>query len=539
MKILMVNASFHIKKDVVGEKAVIQPMGVSYLAAYLRSKGFEVEIYEPSVYGGTHEEHFIRINNYNCDVIGFSICADEYKSETFQMINRLRKEGYKGFIVVGGHSPSLNYEAYISECPYIDCISIGEGEITLEELCSCLSRKKDWHNIHGIAYRDTIRDNVVVTSPRELIKDIDTIPFPARDILALRAEYLGDKAVAYLLSSRGCYQNCSFCSVATYYNLQCGNRFRYRSIANIVQEIKFVYDSFGITRFSFIDDNFVLPGEKGIVRCKEFNSLIKKCSFKITFEINTRVDTINKESIEFLKEVGLRNICIGIESFLESDLQIYNKNITRQQIETTLSDLSEVGYSTKVGSEYRVRTYMIVFNPYTTVDGLLEHLVYLRKYYISPKKMLTILTVYDHTDIKKRLLEEGLLYGKNEWTFKNKEVGSIYSSFSKYVKHVMKVREKIRTIQKLAIKNEYTINNTALDEAREYIDESCYNYLEKLLYVVKGNPDQTNFSFNCEYMSAIKEINEYIVKTASENELHELEKVLNIDLDNLYIYDDL
>lgn len=104
VRILMVTASFHIKRDVIGKKAMIQPMGVAYLSSYLRSKGQEVYI-------------------------------------------KLRNNRYKGFIVLGGHSSSLNFVMYIKECRGINCSCIGEGEITLSELFTCLERNEDWYGI--------------------------------------------------------------------------------------------------------------------------------------------------------------------------------------------------------------------------------------------------------------------------------------------------------------------------------------------------------------------------------------------------------
>jgi|GEM_PF-2472634 len=542
MKILLVNASFNIKAGVVGDNAMIQPLGVAYLASYLRSLKYSVEIYEPTLYGGSNEEHFERIKNFDCDVIGFSQCADGYKDVVLHMITKLRDSGYKGFIIVGGHSPSLNSYAYLNECSGIDCIIVGEGEVTLAELLNCLLYCLDWHIVDGLVYREKDSGKIITTAPRALIQDIDTIPFPARDILESRISITGNKSVAYLLSSRGCYQNCSFCSVATYYNMQCGNRFRFRSISNIVAEIKEIHNLYGVTKFSFIDDNFILPGSKGVKRCNEFYILIKALPFDITFEINTRIDTVERKSIELLKGVGLKNICIGIESFLESDLKIYNKNITLFQIEHTLLKLFEAGYSTEVGSEYRIRTYMIVFNPYTTLEGLKAHLVYLRRYHISPKKMITILTVFDHTDIKTRLINDDLLYGKNAWYFKDNRIGYIYESLVKYVKCIMNVREKVRNVQKYIEKyveeGNYQLDESLLDKVRKNIDISCYDFLEKLIQIVEEQSGQSTFNFEYIYTSEINKINSYIMKMLNGNVLNEFEEKYKINLD-CFIYDNL
>ena len=481
MRVLLVNASFRVKRNIIGDSAMIQPMGVACLAAYLRMAGNTVEIYEPTVYGGTFMEHYERIRGYDCDVIGFSQCAAEYKNESLGIIKLVRRGGFRGVIVLGGHSPSLSYEEYLNECKEIDCISIGEGEKTLDELMHCLENGEDWHRIDGIAYYDMDSECIVRTNPRELIEDIDALPFPARDVLAWRVKYVGKKAVATILSSRGCYQNCSFCSVATYYNLQCGKRFRYRSVGNIVDEIREIYERYGITDYSFIDDNFILPGNAGIRRCKEFCSLVSELPFKIQFEVNTRIDTIEKEAIRYLKDSGLTNISIGIESFLKSDLEVYNKRITLEQIENALRALMELGFSTEVGSTLRIRTFMIVFNPFSTIEGLRLHLSYLKKYRVSPKKMVTILTVYDHTDIKRRLVQDGLLTGGNNWVFRDRRVKYVYDYFAAYVKKIMTVRERIRNMQKHMKQNGIETGNFDLDCARRMLDESCYVAFESLL----------------------------------------------------------
>lgn len=298
-------------------------------------------------------------------------------------------------------------------------------------------------------------EKVKTTRMRPLIQDLDELPFMATDFLEELQLKHGKNVTAYLVSSRGCYKNCSFYSIAAYFDMFEGCRMRYRSVKSVFEEIKYLYQNYNIRKFCFWDDNFIIPGKRGIERCRELVELIKSLPEKISLELETRVDTISYEAISLLKEGGLRHIHIGIESMIDRDLKLYNKGVTIKQNKEALNILNELGYSTKVGSKYRIATYLICFNPLTRLEDVETLLDFFKAYDISPKKQISALQITNNTLIKEILKREGVTINKNnEWKFLDNRVEDIFIKYSNFVKDAMEKRDELRTVEKIKVFNE-------------------------------------------------------------------------------------
>lgn len=314
-----------------------------------------------------------------------------------------------------------------------------------------------------------------------MIQDLDELPFMATDFLEELQLKHGKNVTAYLVSSRGCYKNCSFCSIAAYFDMFEGCRMRYRSVKSVFEEIKYLYQNYNIRKFCFWDDNFIIPGKRGIERCRELVELIKSLPEKISLELETRVDTISYEAISLLKEGGLRHIHIGIESMIDRDLKLYNKGVTIKQNKEALNILNELGYSTKVGSKYRIATYLICFNPLTRLEDVETLLDFFKAYDISPKKQISALQITNNTLIKEILKREGVTINKNnEWKFLDNRVEDIFIKYSNFVKDAMEKRDELRTVEKIKVFNENSKILQQISSVRECIDKNervTYNYV--------------------------------------------------------------
>ncbi len=190
--------------------------------------------------------------------------------------------------------------------------------------------------IKGIAYRDKDTGQVKRTSPRGLVDDLDRLPPPSRDLFdnySYKKYYsgrFGYKTTA-IMTSRGCPFACDFCSRPVF-----GNEFRARSASKVADEIEEVI-SLGYNRIWFADDCFTLNRKRLIEVCDE----IIKRGLKIGWECLSRVDTLDSETADKMKQAGCVRMFFGIESGNDSILKIMKKQITTKQAYTCHSIMQE------------------------------------------------------------------------------------------------------------------------------------------------------------------------------------------------------
>jgi radical SAM superfamily enzyme YgiQ (UPF0313 family) len=331
MKILLLNGGFE-------ETQINEPASILALSSYLKKNGkHEVILYDKFMFSND-VNHIENIIDENVDFIGISAFSFLSKSNIANLISNIRMQGNKAFIAVGGHDASLNWREYLEDCPAIDAIIVGEGELTLLELVNKLEAGEDFSKIPGIAYRDKSNGDFVITDHRELI-NIDELPFMDRTMLTKLLSTYGPRIIRYatMLSGRGCHGGYSFCSVRAYGKLQNNKYYKLRTIRNIIDEMKHVYNITGIKSFSFADDTFIVPGKNKLERLKEFHEGIKSLPFQVDeLTIVTRVDDLDEPVIELLKNTGVNTMYIGIESFDDNDLRFYQKGITSNKIEKVI-----------------------------------------------------------------------------------------------------------------------------------------------------------------------------------------------------------
>lgn len=483
MDILLVNAIF-------GKKRLSEPIGLCYLAAVLRANGYgNVTILEPRILDMSVDDVVQKVVSANPAVLGISTFSFQ-KGHVFDLVRRSRQRGFKGVIVLGGLGATLCHEIYLKECPEIDAIVCGEGELTFLDMVRALaSGRHDWKTIKGVAWRDEA-GRVHYNRGRERVRNLDELPFMARDILEENISLLGkDRVTACVLGGRGCYNNCSFCWISNALDMQEGLRYRQRSVRNVVDEIQTIVETYGVTDFSFEDDNFILPGAAGIERAREFRDEVKKRGLKITFFFQTRPDTVSREAISLFKEAGLAKLFIGIEAITEEDLALYRKCCTPRQLEECLAILREFDYLPDVEREHRgrVRFGYIAFHPLTTVRSLRQSLEFFQKHRLTPKRLLTKVNLYDgDMDIARVFAEKGAAVEGGTYQFKDPMVGKIYECFSEYCGNVFEYREAIRSIEKHLVrlgtsKSDY--EDLCADRRR--LDDMALGFLGGLLSIAE------------------------------------------------------
>lgn len=302
------------------------PIGIGYLAAVLRNQGIDVEIYSQDVHHYPDAHLTDHLDRHRYDVVGYGTIGGYYQyAKLLRVAEAINRSKQRPFFVLGGHGPSPD-PAYFLKKTGADAVVIGEGEETFPELLSALAEGRSLDGIRGIAYPRAT--DVVVTPRRELIADVDSIPWPAYDLFPieyyrlLRMPHVAHTDfVMPLLSGRGCKFNCNFC-----YRMDKG--FRPRSDEAIIEEIRFLKRTYGISYIAFADELLMSSVERTERLCRKF---IQQ-RLHIKWDCNGRLNYCRPGLLKLMKEAGCVFINYGIEAFDDRILKIMNKALTTRQI---------------------------------------------------------------------------------------------------------------------------------------------------------------------------------------------------------------
>ena len=296
MNVLLINPPFVLSEDSPYSKtgAVLPPLGLLYIAAYLRDKHpeFNINVLDAASYkynlvdDGFKE----RLSGFLPDVVGITVYTTTF-SAVLKTVEIVKELFPNCVVVVGGAHVSIKPEECL-DYNGIDVAVIGEGEITFNELVECLSCNGDLDNVNNIVYK---RDNnKIKTNIDGATGNLDVIPIPARDMIDMKL-YRPAKGVykrlpsANMITARGCPFSCNFCSKNIF-----GNKARYQSPENIIKEIEALQRDYGIREIAFNDDSFTLSSKRVELLC----DLIVQKKLDLTWNCGTRVNLVNPELLK-------------------------------------------------------------------------------------------------------------------------------------------------------------------------------------------------------------------------------------------------
>lgn len=381
-----------------GLVSVQYPINLGYLASYLQMKGivcfardFEVEAFSES-------EFLASIKKARPHLVGFSCMTPHIKSAA--KIARMVKNKFPGILtVVGGVHASAIPKQTLEEFPQFDVVVCGEGEQTLVELYRAWLENRIDH-VAGIAFRHRNAD-IEINPPRSLIENLDDIPFPHRNMIAIgnykkshvsRGYSRKTKNIAEIMCSRGCPYNCIFCASKIVHS----RKVRFRSPKNIITEMEHLIDNYNTEHFSFLDDTFTLRKDILTPVCKFMG---KK---NVTFDSYTRVNDIDEEKMDIMVSNGCRKISFGVESGSPKILKLLKKGITVEQAAHAFSIARKAGLHTIEA------TFMIGCHPDETSQDIEMTKNLIHK--LRPDIMaLNIAIPYPGTELNRILKERGIL----------------------------------------------------------------------------------------------------------------------------------
>jgi anaerobic magnesium-protoporphyrin IX monomethyl ester cyclase len=374
-------------------------LGLGYLAATLRREGRTVTIVD---FQEDHKTILGVIRRERPVVVGFSLIFQFYVHRFGELIRYLRANGVDCHFTIGGHFPSLSYQHTLELIPEIDSVVRFEGEATLVELVDTIEAGGDWRFLLGIAFLSG--GEPIANALRPLVRDLDDLPYPERSYRPMAV--LGRKALP-ILASRGCIRTCSFCSIHVFYRAAPGKVVRTRKPAEIVREMRMLYDERGISVFLFQDDDFPVFGAVWQRWTREFLAELRGADLagRIIFKINCRADAVDPVLFAEMKAAGLYYVYMGLESGSEDGLETLNKNITVEQNVRAVDTLKSLGLVYEFG--------FMLFDPSTTFDSVRDNVAFLRRIAGdgSASAAFCRMLPYDGTPIKDELKKAGRLKG--------------------------------------------------------------------------------------------------------------------------------
>lgn len=386
------------------------PQGLGYISSVLEREDHSVEIYSQDKHHYP-EEHLTRYLNKNrFDFIGVSAVAGYYQYRKLLKISRAINDSHqRPFYLLGGHGPAPEPEFFLKKTG-ADAVVVGEGEKTVIELLDAVINNKPLCDIKGIAYLKN--GEVVITEKRELIKDMDSIPFPAYYLFPIdyyklmRVPHVTNRDfVLPILSGRGCTFKCTFC-----YRMDDG--FRPRSNASIIDEIKLLKINHGITYIVFADELLMSSAHRTISLCEDFI----RAGLRVKWNCNGRLNYARPDVLKIMKRAGCVFINYGIEAMDDTVLENMKKHLTVEQIVKGIEATLKEGISPGLN--------VIFGNIGDNKDTLNKGMEFLLKY-DDGAQMRTIrpVTPYPGSLLYYQAIEKGLLKGAEDF-YENKHLNS-------------------------------------------------------------------------------------------------------------------
>ena len=395
MRLLLINPPWVVKdKDNIwrGVASVMPPLGLAWMAAVVRRDGHHVKILDAHAERLRLDTIGSRIRSLSpFDLVG--ITATTSLAANALAIARIVKAEYpQARVVLGGVHPTVLPKECLAERT-VDLVVRGEGEETLREI----AREVPVEDIHGVSFSSD--GGVVHTAERELIKDLDSLPLPAYDLLPMGKYYPAAGAYKRLpassvLATRGCPGRCTFCHRIF------GNRLRTRSGGKVAQEVKHLQDRYGIREICFYDDTFTVLKREVEAFCRA----LKNLGVDVTWSCFSRVDTVDEELLGTMKEAGCHQIMYGIEAASSEILKNIKKCTELEEAENAVATAKKIGID--------VRAAFMLGNPGETEETMAETLAFAIR--LNPElAIFNITTPFPGTEMYTWAEENGFLKTKN------------------------------------------------------------------------------------------------------------------------------
>lgn len=333
----------NVPKHIHGES--FEPLGVLYIAAQICNE-HEVQIIDAFNRKLTLGETLREILQFQPDVVGLSITMSPTAPFGKALAEELKHAGNTP-VIAGGTHATFAAEELITN-PYIDIVVLHEGEATFCEILKYLEGHVNLDDIKGIVFQK--KREIIKTPSRELMRDLDQIPFPARDLISDYTIY----SRTHILSSRGCTYKCFYCASAAMNQY----KWRPRSPDNVLKEIDIIASHYSNT-FYFADDNFPIDRRRTIVICNK----IRERRLEVRWACLSRIEFVDDpDLLKVMARSGCKEIFIGAESGSDRILRKMKRNYTAEDVKRVVKICNRSGILTTVS--------FIIGNPYEKLEDV-------------------------------------------------------------------------------------------------------------------------------------------------------------------------
>lgn len=340
MKALIVNPYTETDRTAGKFKSFLEampPISVAYVAAALEQAGIPVACYDDFVNGGSLTGFEEAIRREKPDIIGLSSVTPTAPGVT--RLSQFVRSRYPDIKLVQGGVHATVFADRLLKSGETDYIVHNEGEVTTVKLIEALANGGDVSKVKGISWLDG--DTVVKNEPQPMIEDLDTIPFPAWHLLPWKRYRLFNFArvtspATLVLGSRGCPYRCNFCSLTVM-----GHNRRKRSIGNLVDECEYMWDRYGMRQMAYVDPIFPISKKEALAFRDE---VCKRGLHKHqVWTTETRVDLMDRETVEAMYESGCRRVMFGFETGDQETLDAIHKDFELAQAYEAVRLCKQVG----------------------------------------------------------------------------------------------------------------------------------------------------------------------------------------------------
>lgn len=360
-----------------------EPLGLAYIAAYIREEYnvhildlFAVGVKQRVSVGGKYRigisdesEILSRVNAFSPDIIGITSNFTAYCEDSFDVARLIKRHLPEVPLILGGAHASMDSENILKEHQYIDLIVRGEGEETFKDLIDCIKNGNKYQHLDGLVFR---KDGKVVVNPkRTLLKDINLLPEPARDLLDLDSYMMinsfnmaevKDNPVLTVMTSRGCPFDCVFCSTKVVWE----RRWRSRTPEKVVDEMENMINKYGVKEIAIYDDQFIAKRK----RVEEICDIIISRKLSISLSLPSGVSgwLLTEDLLVKMKKAGFYRLSLSIETGNEKTLKFIKKPVNLEKMFEIIKICHKLGFW--------VQSNFIIGFPYETRQEIEETIRY-------------------------------------------------------------------------------------------------------------------------------------------------------------------